>query len=515
MAGASATPDRTLAGANAVVWRKVYKDAKQLFLGVELPVQPTPTITHIRFVDKDAHLLSGQTTPPVVIRAPEIGKVGTDATGYTIWEDAGTGPCSYYGGIADLTFGGFGSLVASGQCAASPTGTLTYAVAFQAGVPAHVTPDAQPTPQPPFEWPGSGEGTNGEPAEATRAAAKAALENDPAYGPVIARLDCLLGGDSVDPTGLCIKIPACHGETFETCRTRLQDAGFTGTITKHTLTSDDAIMEEQAGHVTATDPAADTQTEYDTDITVYVNPSTMPTMTSVDTIVADQILQKNPDVDPDPESGRPRVAAETIARRCVKAVERSGISGLNPLDCGSLPLFVTGYDAAGPAQNDIQAIARTPKWVLLNRRVSPDRPSGPTNQWYWDQPGCLQAALSNITYRKPQCDEYPFWPTLQGYGGAFNDDITPYISWTKGAENELQGNRLGQFFSTNNPGPTLNWPGCNITPIPDQAAAPFSGLLGRELLPAPVSTARAAFLNVPIGKFGGRIKTIGLCNRPS
>lgn len=42
---------------------------------------------------------------------------------------------------------------------------------------------------------------------------------------------------------------------------------------------------------------------------------------------------------------------------------------------------------------------------------------------------------------------------------------------------------------------------------------PFSALLGRELLPAPVPTAGAAFLNVPVGKFGGRIKTIGLCNR--
>jgi hypothetical protein len=28
-----------------------------------------------------------------------------------------------------------------------------------------------------------------------------------------------------------------------------------------------------------------------------------------------------------------------------------------------------------------------------------------------------------------------------------------------------------------------------------------------------VPTATAAFLNVPIGKAGGKIKTIGLCNR--
>lgn len=85
---------------------------------------------------------------------------------------------------------------------------------------------------------------------------------------MIARIDCLLGGDSVDPTGMCIKLPSCHTDTFQACRTRLQDAGFTATITQHTLSADDAIMEDQADRVTATSPAAATQTEHDTDKSV-------------------------------------------------------------------------------------------------------------------------------------------------------------------------------------------------------------------------------------------------------
>jgi len=380
--------------------------------------------------------------------------------------------------------------------------------------PIEVAPDSgQTTTQPPVPWPTTSDpGTNGEPANTTRDRLRGELENAPDEYPTLRGWLCAhLGGDCEDPTGQLLKLPTCLGVTFKACESALRDTGLQGTVTKRTLSQDDAIMEEDAGRTTGIYPGGGVR--YDADVTVYVNPDPMPTMTAIETTVADQILQKNPGVDPDPESGRPRVAAETIARRCVKAVGKAGIPALTALDCGSLPIFITGYDAAGPAENDIQAIALTPKWVLLNRRVAPPRPSGSTNQWYYDQPGCLQT--QKPTYSDAQCDEYPFWPTLRGHGGAFNDGITPYISWTKGAENGRQGNRLGHFFSANNPGPTLSWPGCSITPIPDQSAAPISALLGRELLPAPVLTASAAFLNVPVGKVGGRIKTIGLCNRTS
>lgn len=96
---------------------------------------------------------------------------------------------------------------------------------------------------------------------------------------------------------------------------------------------------------------------------------------------------------------------------------------------------------------------------------------------------------------------------FRGYNGAFNDGITPQISWTKARENGWQGTVLSQFFSANGPGPTLNWPGCNIPAQTDASAAAIKNLPFRETL-----VTDSAFLNVPIGRIGGRIRTIGLCN---
>ncbi len=176
-----------------------------------------------------------------------------------------------------------------------------------------------------------------------------------------------------------------------------------------------------------------------------------------------------------------------------------------PSDCGSLPIFVTGYDAVGPAKNDAMAIEDTPRWALLHRRVDPGRPSTP---WYLNQPGCE-------TSTKPatigwQCHEYPFWVTLQAHGGPFNDGVTPRIMWTKEGENGLQGRRLGHFLNGKAAGDIVKWPGCDIPAQTDAGVAAFAGLPGRELL-----VRDSAFLNVPIGEYGGRIKTVGLCtDRP-
>ena len=282
------------------------------------------------------------------------------SAGADVWEDGGTGRCTYYGTIADPTFGGFGALIASGVGACGGPGTITYAYSYRPGIPAHLTPDPQPTTQPPLDWPRSGEGTNGEPVETTRDRARGELENDPdQYGPVIARIDCLLGGDSVDPTGLCIKIPPCHGETYETCRTRLLDAGFTATITKHTLSAEDAIMEEQADRVTATSPAHGTPTEHDTDITVYVNPDPMPEMTATETAIAEALTANNPEQVNDANK-------KSLARQCERYATASG-SGRTATDCmsPSLPIYVIGREWPDAADHTIRGLAYHRPWVAL------------------------------------------------------------------------------------------------------------------------------------------------------
>jgi hypothetical protein len=117
-----------------------------------------------------------------------------------------------------------------------------------------------------IDWPTGSQGTNGESVATTQQRVATELHNHPdRYPTLLPWLDAHMGGDSDDPTGQLIKTPACDGDTYTACRTQLQAAGFTGTITQHTLSSDDAVLEQQADRVTATSPAVDTQTAFDTD----------------------------------------------------------------------------------------------------------------------------------------------------------------------------------------------------------------------------------------------------------
>ena len=433
-------------------------------------------------------LVSGVTVPQTRLYAADDGLVGTGANGATVWDDAGTGGCWKYGQILDPTFGGFGSLTSSGACYAG--GTWSVAVAFKSGIPTHVDNTPQPTTQPPLFWPGTGEGTNGEPAGTTRDKVRGALENDPdGYGPVIKRLDCLLGGESVDPTDLCFKLPSCRGESYEICRTRLQGAGFTGAITKRTLGAADAVLEEQADRVTATHPSAATQTEHDTDITVYVNPDELPEMSPAETVIADTLEANNPDTITEKNK-------KTIARQCVKHATEIG-SGRSATDCTLLPVFVTGDDAKGPATNDIAALTRNPTWFTLNHRAPVPRPSP---RWYFDrgdpEPGCRNA--DRPTYDaggKPECDEFPYWSTLQAKDGSL-ETLIPSITWVRDTENRRQGTRLGKFYSAGTAGDLPA--GCNVYAETPATIAPSQA---------------SAFLNVPLPP-GTGIDTTWACNVP-
>jgi len=294
-------------------------------------------------------------------------------------------------------------------------------------------------------------------------------------------------------------LPTCLGVTFESCSESIREAGLTGTITKRTLSADEAIIEEDPNRVTAIHPRG---TVLRTDeVTVYINPATMPTMTATETLVATQLEQKNPGV---VEVGAEKpFAYKTIARRCVKAASAAG-SGISPTDCGSLPIFVTGYDAAAPAENDAAAIKDHPSWVMLHRRTSRDN-----RGWYTTKDGCLRteydAYEAEFGYR-PQCHDYPFWSTHQAYNGLLND-AQPRIKLTSPVENrDVQGKALQHFFGTNR---GLPWPVCNIPAVADDTLAVMPDQLSRA---AAATAAGSAFLNVPIGEEGGRIRTVGLCN---
>lgn len=297
-------------------------------------------------------------------------------------------------------------------------------------------------------------------------------------------MDSVLGGGSENPRYEYRTIPSCAGASAATCTSRLHDAGFTGTISTHTLAEDDAVMEQPADRVTATSPASGSRAAIDSDVTVYANPATMPQMTAEETEIAEALKADNPETVGDENK-------MTIARRCVRYVTAPG-SGRSASDCASLPIFVTGYDAAEPAANDQAALLRNPAWVLLNHRVEI-----PNSRWYRGRtepaPGC---ALP--TPETSECDEFPFWSTLQAYGGSLST-IVPSIRYTVDKQNGLQGNRLSHFYSNNLPGPKIRFHGCDVLPEDPVTVTPLLS---------------SAFLNVPIGEYA-EIPTTGICNKPT
>jgi hypothetical protein len=109
-------------------------------------------------------------------------------------------------------------------------------------------------------------------------------------------------------------------------------------------------------------------------------------------------------------------------------------------------------------------------------------------------PGCVDGDGNTMT--DPQCDEFPFWSTLQAYGGTLQTAV-PRVLWTPQIENNRQGQALLQFYGTNTPGPTLQFAGCNVA-VQSQS----------DTVPALSST----FLNLPLPP-GTPIRSTGICNR--
>ncbi|MDQ4039743.1 MAG: hypothetical protein M3313_15685, partial [Actinomycetota bacterium] len=214
-----------------------------------------------------------------------------------------------------------------------------------------------------------------------------------------------LGGDCVDPTGQLVRVPACRGDSYQTCRTRLQAAGFTGTITQSTLSAEDAIMEEEADRTTATNPATSTQTKHDADITVYVNPDPMPTMTAMQTLIAETLKASDPNEITDSNK-------KTIARQCERRATAQG-SGRSVSDCldPSLPTYVVGREHPEAADHTIDALKSYAPWVLLTY-ANRERPSGWPNNYSETDPGGAPKCLGK--YLVTACDEWPWIKTEEG-----------------------------------------------------------------------------------------------------
>jgi hypothetical protein len=139
-------------------------------------------------------------------------------------------------------------------------------------------------------------------------------------------------------------VPDCTGVSVDDCKARLQAAGFSGgNVVTRELSSDDAAMSVAPGQVTDVYPRSGDPAETRSDFTLTVNPDDPAPETAEETAVASQLEQQNPDTITDDNK-------DQIARECIKYLQAAGKNGD---DCTSVPLFVTGDDARGPADNDI------------------------------------------------------------------------------------------------------------------------------------------------------------------
>lgn len=294
----------------------------------------------------------------------------------------------------------------------------------------------------------------------------------------------VLGNGCPDPYVGYHMTPDCSSMMYENCLAELRNAGFTGRINQVQLDADDAYMAGQGGRVTTTRPGPNLSIVENREFDVFINPDPMPAPSAAEQSVADALQAKNASV----------ITADnklTIARHCVRfALAASRATG----DCSGLPIFVTGYDAVTPAVNDRAALARNPSWFALNRRTPPARKNWHAGRATPD-PGCVQGVGDNMT--DPQCDEFPFWSTLQAYGGTLQT-LVPGIRWTPRIENGRQGAALSQFYSANGAGPSFGFAGCNVQAQSTSSTTP---------------TVASTFLNVPLPP-GTPIPSLGICNRP-
>jgi hypothetical protein len=312
------------------------------------------------------------------------------------------------------------------------------------------------------------------------------LESDDPDYDILRNWFCsVFGGPCKNPRDTYYTTPDCTGMTASVCIQAFRDAGFTGTITTETLDADQAVLEVDAGKVPATSPQQGVEIAEPDPITVYVNPSPLPTMTTQETALANTLETQNPDTVNDTNK-------KTIAVTCVRDMTAAGRS---IDDCELLPIMVIGSDQETPARNALQGLIRNPSWLVLNARDTTGISRG---NWYSNlgepAPGCLLAERLPTT---ATCDEFPFFSTMQAHGGTLTT-LTPSIRWAPLPEHQRQAAVISQFYSNNNPGPVMRFHGCDLTKQQPTEIAP---------------TVSSAFVVLPL-PFSSAIKSTGICNKP-
>jgi hypothetical protein len=131
----------------------------------------------------------------------------------------------------------------------------------------------------------------------------------------------------------------------------------------------------------------------------------------------------------------PQATAEAVAAACLWNASRASLDGLET--CRSLPIFITGADAAEATEHDIEAIAWNPGWVKLNYEYGRGKEAYQDRDWYTSESACQASHDAD-----EQCDEYPFWASEQGGPAGVP---TPRLRYIDEDDNQWQGSRYGSF----------------------------------------------------------------------
>jgi len=150
-------------------------------------------------------------------------------------------------------------------------------------------------------------------------------------------------------------------------------------------------------------------------------PPVLPVGSAVATL-AEDLLERN--------SALTQKQADTLARTCLWLVARAALNAAQK--CGSLPIFASGSDVPEATQHDLEGLTQTPSWIALNY----EGPNKPGAGW---QTNLCNPPPDTLTQ---QCDEYPFFATLQG---GPNASPAPDLKAISKADNQLQGSRYGNF----------------------------------------------------------------------
>lgn len=157
--------------------------------------------------------------------------------------------------------------------------------------------------------------------------------------------------------------------------------------------------------------------------------------------------------------------AQLVYRQCVRLATWGG-SGINPADCGTLPIFAPGNDVRMPAQHDLDVISWTPSTVRLEAKTNNEKArSGVRSGWYDvqkyyptpDNPsGCGPTPRPLGQDGQPQqCDEYPFYSSRQG-GPLADGSLRPHqLQLVNAAQNRKEGGLLKGFYNV-----------CGMTTVP-------------------------------------------------